>query len=172
MSIAPAPPDGRRTHDAASDLTPCRLCELVQAAVAEAMPAAQDRMLKLAVDVPGRAAVLVDVTPFRQALTRLLQLAVRQSPWGGEIVITAVDIGGFVELEIADSGPGLIDGPKASLAEFSASRGRADFSLAWIDQMLRKQGGASHVMNCPEGGAAYTLRIPKPNDLRGRSKAA
>jgi hypothetical protein len=67
----------------------------------------------------------------------------------------------------------LLDGPKSSLAALAATRPAESLaSLTWVDQIARRHGGRAFAMNCPDGGAAYTLRIAKSTSSGGWAKAA
>lgn len=63
-----------------------------------------------------------------------------------EVVITTVETGHGLEIEVADSGPGPVGLPAEPLA---AARGLSE-----------RFGGEVRVSACPEGGTAVTLRFP------------
>jgi K+-sensing histidine kinase KdpD len=84
-----------------------------------------------------------------------------------EVVVTSVDVGDAIEIEIADSGPSLCDpvrrwlnasadGPHAS----SVSPEGAGLALAAVRAAAARIDGTLHAANCPEGGVAITLRLP------------
>lgn len=155
------------------ELSWCPVAGLVREAVDYARADALRKGLRLASDVPPGLLLQVQRDLFTWALCRLMRRAVAASPQGGEVLVTAVDTGDAIDIEIADSGEGLLDGPRASLAGLTETDERgATVSLAWIDHVAQRHGGRSFVMNCPEGGAAYTLRIAKSIGSGGRAKAA
>jgi signal transduction histidine kinase len=83
-------------------------------------------------------------------------------PDGGELVITSCQTHAGWELEVADSGPGL----PAHLSErifepFVTTKSHGTgLGLAVVYRVAELHGGAIAAMNCPEGGAAFNLRIP------------
>ncbi|MEM9368818.1 MAG: ATPase [Planctomycetota bacterium] len=80
------------------------------------------------------------------SLTTLIESLVRQSldemPKGGDLTITACDTGSHLELEIADSGSDVSE-RACSLPMVAAAMG---VEISW--------------QNCPQGGAAATIKLP------------
>lgn len=136
--------------------------EMLKAVVAE-VRGRHDRRLPsplIELDVPAAHVVHVDPAVLRRILEVLLENAVdaaaqasggRGSPSIREVVVTSVDCGDAIEIEVADSGP---DRPAHAAA---GGTGRAEAALA---PLVERLGGTLHAINCPEGGMAYTLRLP------------
>jgi sensor histidine kinase regulating citrate/malate metabolism len=86
-----------------------------------------------------------------------------------EVVVTSVGYPDAIEIEVADSGPSAIAenyflkpaGPLA-LADVHGLESRV-----W--QLVVQLGGTLTAINCPEGGTAFTLRLP--HRLRQRMAA-
>jgi signal transduction histidine kinase len=118
--------------------------------------------ITLVVDVPEEAHVCADREWLERAVHNLMLNALEAMPKGGELVITAVEGEELFELEIADSGPCLNGGTRGGRFEpfFQAPNSRAGLRLAVVHDLLERAGGSATAMNCPEGGAAFTLRIP------------
>ena len=68
-----------------------------------------------------------------------------------------------VELEIADTGPGLSDEVSRRAFEpfFTTKSTGTGLGLAIVDRVAEVHGGEVLATNCPEGGAAFTIRIPR-----------
>ncbi len=83
-------------------------------------------------------------------------------PNGGELVITSYSGPHGFELEIADSGTGLTDQVRRRMLEpfFSTKQNAAGLGLAIVSRIAETHGGDLTACNCPEGSAAFTLRIP------------
>ncbi|MEK6235382.1 MAG: ATP-binding protein, partial [Planctomycetales bacterium] len=81
---------------------------------------------------------------------------------GGEIVATSYCGKDWYELEIADSGEGVEgDLRQQTFAPFYSTKGKGlGLGLTVVAQIAAAHGGEVDVLNCPEGGAAYTLRFP------------
>lgn len=122
------------------------------------------------IDVPGELGVLADRDMLRMAVANLVGNALDAMPSGGRLVITSYHGAGGLELEVADSGPGLSDDAlrRAFDAFYSTKRDGAGLGLAKVRRVATAHGGEVVATNCPEGGAAFTLRIPS---RAGRSAA-
>lgn len=97
---------------------------------------------RMILDVPQRHAVRADPAVFRRVLESLLANAVESAGADGEVVVTSVEYADAIELEVADSG--------SELASRSTSRP--------FDPGL---GGRIDAIDCPEGGAAFTIHLPQ-----------
>ncbi len=71
--------------------------------------AAADAGVSLSLDAPAEE-VRLDPARLRQAVENLLDNAIRHTPEGGEILVTAVRSDGRVRLRVEDSGPGFPEG--------------------------------------------------------------
>jgi signal transduction histidine kinase len=125
------------------------------------------RTVEVVIDVPAQQMITADGDMLRQAVANLVIHAIDAMPDGGELVVTSAAGPSMVELEIADSGPGLPDEMREQAADevFHTSAGTIDFGLAVVCRIAQLHGGRVTAMNCPEGGAAFTLSIPRPMAL-------
>jgi signal transduction histidine kinase len=114
-------------------------------------------------DVPRQLGVLADRNMLRSAILNLALNALDVMPDGGRLVVTSYTGRGGVELEIADSGPGLSEEARRRLFEpfFTTKSGGAGLGLAVVHRIAEAHGGDVVAANCPEGGAAFTLRFPQ-----------
>jgi len=92
----------------------------------------------------------------------------RESPSLREVVVTSVDVGDAIEIEIADSGPALSEAVRAWLNDpANGPHGPGitpegtGLALAAVRAAASRIGGTLHAANCPEGGVAITLRLPR-----------
>ena len=67
-----------------------------------------------------------------------------------------------LDLEVADSGPGISAAVRSRVFEpfFTTKSGGTGLGLAIVYRIAEVHGGDVSVTNCPEGGAAFTLRLP------------
>jgi signal transduction histidine kinase len=115
------------------------------------------------IDIPTRQMITADGDMLRQAVANLVVHAIDTMPDGGSLVVTSSAGPTTVELEIADSGPGLPDEMQHPAADelSRTSAGTIDFGLAVACRIAELHGGKVTAVNCPEGGAAFTLSIPR-----------
>lgn len=88
-----------------------------------------------------------------------------------EVVVTSVDLGDCVEIEVADSGPPLSENVRSWLegtAPAAADTIAADAGLALVAvrAAAARCRGRLRAVNCPEGGVAITLALPGRRSCR------
>lgn len=108
-----------------------------------------------------------DPEMLRRALMNLVLNALDVLPCGGELMITACRTPAGLELEVADSGPGIPPSLVERLFEpfFTTKPGGTGLGLAIVERIVAAHGGRVLACNCPEGGAAFTLILPDPPSL-------
>jgi len=123
----------------------------------------EDHCIDVDVDVPPNTLVTADREMFRQAVWNLVQNSIDAMPHGGELVITSYDSPAGLELEVADSGPGLSEQDLQQLLRHSPSSEQYGYGagLVVVQQIAELHRGSVTAMNCPEGGAAFTIKIPR-----------
>lgn len=115
------------------------------------------------IEVPATLSLCADRTMLRRALMNLLINAVDVMPEGGDLVITATVTQRSVDLEVADSGPGIPDSIRSRMMEpfFTTKSQGTGLGLAIVNRIAEAHGGELRVANCPEGGAAFTICLPR-----------
>jgi signal transduction histidine kinase len=123
--------------------------------------------IEMLVDIPEDLTVAADRELLRRAVRNLVLNAIDAMPEGGLLVATSTAGPDGVELEIADTGPALSDEERQQAFELlpTAQRGGTGWGLAVVRRIAELHGGGVSVANCPEGGAAFTLRIPRQTAL-------
>jgi signal transduction histidine kinase len=121
------------------------------------------QQIEFTVDVPEGQQLLADRDMLRRAVLNLTLNALDAMPDGGMLTITSAGTWRGLELEIADSGPGLPEDLQHRLFEpfFTTKHGGTGLGLAIVHRIAEAHGGSVSAMNCPEGGAAFTLCIPR-----------
>jgi signal transduction histidine kinase len=140
---------------------------LVEAEVALLASRFAAHAIRIELDVPSTLTVLADEELYRRAVRNLMLNAVAAMPYGGTLTATAAACRDGVELEIADSGLPLAEAAlhRAFDAADEGAREAAEWSLASVRNIAELHGGDVTAMNCPDGGAAFTLRIPSRSCL-------
>jgi hypothetical protein len=152
----------RPNPDADPRILPLRAVDgSLAAVVAAALAAAARPGVRVACDVDPRLHADADPAAIRGLLEPLLRAACAAAleadpdsdgPALGEVLVTAVDTGDGIEIEVADSGPA-----------------RRPESTAELRRLLAVVEGSLTVVACAEGGTAVTLRLPQ---RRARGLAA
>ncbi len=139
-------------------------------------PQIEDAGTRLSVAVPpDLPRVSGDRHRIQQVLLNLLANAIRHTPPGGEILVTAqVAEGGMVEVSVCDSGPGLSPEDEAHLfdrfyrgALARSSGPGAGLGLSVVKAIIEAHGGRTWAENRPEGGAAFHFTLPLDRPVGG-----
>jgi two-component system sensor histidine kinase KdpD len=125
--------------------------------------AGHEVQVALPADLP---AVNVDAPLITRALVNLLENAVKHTPLGTRITVSAGLESEAVRLVIDDNGPGLPPGPPEQLfAKFERGRneagvGGAGLGLAIVKAIIEAHGGRIAAAQRPGGGARFTFTLP------------
>ncbi len=133
--------------------------------VCEAMgPQLDAQSIRVLADVSPETCVSADREMLRRALLNLVLNAIDVMSDGGELVITSFNGPQGFELEVADSGPGLQSEQLEQVFEpfFTTKAGGTGLGLAIVHRIAETHGGRVTAANCPEGGAAFTIFLPRP----------
>lgn len=122
------------------------------------------------VDVPPTMALDADGRAIGRILAPLLGRAFDRARLGAgpcrpEVVVTGVECADGIEIEVAASGAALEAGEAVAFGRRGGVRScDRTRPAAWTVDLLREAalvGGTFHASDCPEGGAAITLRLPR-----------
>ena len=132
--------------------------------VCEALnPQMEAQGIQVSIDVPPNTLVKADREMLRRALVNLVLNAIDVMPQGGEVVITSYDGAAGFELEIADSGPGLSQDQLEHAFDpfFTTKSNGTGLGLSIVHRIVEAHGGRITALNCPDGGAAFTIELPR-----------
>ncbi|HVN42266.1 MAG TPA: sensor histidine kinase KdpD [Steroidobacteraceae bacterium] len=139
--------------------------DLVGTALARVRGRFGDRPVELALP-PDLPAVHVDAPLVTQALSNLFDNAIKYTPPGTRIIVSAAPEGNSVRLSVEDTGPGLPAGdPEKLFAKFQRGRdegntGGAGLGLAICRAIVNAHGGTIEAAARPGGGARFTFTLP------------
>jgi signal transduction histidine kinase len=154
---------------------------LLRQAAAEFAAEAAERQVTLAVEA-AEDLPLLEADPARlgQALANLLENALRHTPAGSVVRLTAQRRGGAVALAVTDRGPGpppLAQGPPDGLASelrapaaaqtehpslADCRSGRLGLGLTIVRGIAEAHGGWVEATSAPGGGACFAIVLPVP----------
>jgi hypothetical protein len=115
------------------------------------------KQLQLIIDVESYLPSSIDLSWLKQAMLKMLSLAIERSPDRSEIQLTACCVGDAVELEVADNGDTLNNDSIAFRHSCSYSFGPIARDLF---ASVQSRGAEFWGTCCPQGGMAWTLRMP------------
>ena len=151
------------TTDRAPDWRAFSVRELVDEVCEAIGPQLDAQSIRVVADVAPTTQISADREMIRRAMLNLMLNSLDVMPEGGELVITSFDgLQGF-ELEIADSGPGLSQEQLKHLFDpfYSTKATGTGLGLSIVQRIAESHGGRVTAINCPEGGAAFTIEIPR-----------
>lgn len=142
---------------------------MVQEVCESLAPQFQAQAVEIEIDVPPNTLLTADREMIRRAVLNLVLNALDVMPNGGELVITSYDGANGFELEVADNGPGLSDEQQKRLFEpfYSTKETGTGLGLSVVAHAIEAHGGTVTAINCPEGGAALTIRLPRQAMSKG-----
>jgi signal transduction histidine kinase len=140
-----------------------RLRDLLEEIRTALAPQCAAQGIEVALDVPSSQFWFADREMIRRAVHNLALNALDAIPEGGALTFSGAAVREFMELEIADSGPGISPEVQPRIFEpfFSTKPGGTGLGLAIVLRIAEVHGGTVSATNCPEGGAAFTVRIPR-----------
>jgi anti-sigma regulatory factor (Ser/Thr protein kinase) len=120
--------------------------------------------------------VRADATRLKQALMNLVGNAIKFSPEGGEIELTAVLIDGRVRVEVRDTGPGIpLEEQKRIFENFYRLRQSeksiegTGLGLAITQRLIELHGGELRLESQPGHGSRFYFSLPTAPPPRERS---
>ena len=152
-----------RMHPQAMEVAPV-LAQIRTAYTAQAAA----RGISLAASAPDRLALEADPVRLRQAIENLVTNALRHTPDGGTVTVTARDEPGWVVVDVVDTGSGIEAADLPHLfdrfwrADRSRSRGSggSGLGLAIANNLVHAHGGTLTAVSTVGSGSTFTLRLP------------
>jgi hypothetical protein len=127
---------------------------------------AQARGIDLVMAARGQGLIIADPRLLRSAVFNLVQNALKFSPAGSEVSLTAHAEPGIVTIEVADAcgglPPGKVDDLFAPLVQRGENRSGFGLGLAIARQAVEAQGGIIKVRDVPGDGCVFSIELPQP----------
>jgi two-component system sensor histidine kinase BaeS len=132
--------------------------------------AAEERNVEIVVSESQTCpSIMADPDRLAQIFTNLIGNALRYAPEGGKIILAAECTGNEILITVSDNGPGIpAEALPAIFDRFyrvdkarSREEGGSGLGLAIARQLAGAHGGKLSAENLPQGGARFTLSIPK-----------
>lgn len=140
--------------------------ELIAGAVEMLSAAAEERGVDLVAEVPaGTPRICCDRERTVQVLSNLLANAIKVTPRGGRVALSATARGAEVELAVTDTGPGIDPGELPHVFERywrsrNASYRGSGLGLTIASALVRAQGGRIGADSCLGAGSRFHFTLP------------
>ncbi|MFA5336094.1 MAG: ATP-binding protein [Candidatus Omnitrophota bacterium] len=127
------------------------------------------KSIRIALDIPaGTPRILADESRLSQVILNLLDNAVKYTPEGGDVRISAAPEGNFVRIDVFDTGVGI---PEADIPRIferfyrvdkarSRELGGTGLGLSIVKHIVQAHGGQVSVKSAPEKGSTFSFTIP------------
>jgi two-component system OmpR family sensor kinase len=151
----------------------CDLEEIVDSALAEVRPVANEHVLS--VEESGSIPIEGNPDELHQLVANLLENGVRHTPPGTEVRARLRREGDEAVLEVSDNGPGIPEGMEEQVfSRFVRGGGPADIvadggtglGLAIVHAVAVSHGGRVEATRGPDGGARFEVRLPLHTGVR------
>jgi two-component system OmpR family sensor kinase len=145
----------------------CDLEEIVDSALAEVRPVANEHVLSL--DESGSIPIEGNPDELHQLVANLLENGMRHTPPGTEVRARLHREGDEAVFEVSDNGPGIPEGMEEQVfSRFVRGGGPADIvadggtglGLAIVQAVAVSHGGRVEATRGPHGGARFEVRLP------------
>ncbi len=148
-------------------LMPIALADAVEHCRLLLAPQAEQRQISIDTDNFPALEVLADRQRLEQVLINLIDNAVKYTPAGGQVVISAVTEGEYVNVSVRDSGPGIPLHEQTRIFERfyridagrSRDQGGTGLGLAIVKHIVQLHGGTIGVESLPGQGACFTFTL-------------
>jgi signal transduction histidine kinase len=104
-----------------------------------------------------------DPVQLRQVFLNLLDNAVQAAAPAGEVRVRGTAAEGAVEIAVEDTGPGVDPATRRRLFEplITTKERGVGLGLALVKRIAERHGGSVEYADRPEGGARFTVRLPR-----------
>jgi Signal transduction histidine kinase len=150
--------------------TPVDISALVRGVTEKFRPQAVKDGVQLNLDVPDLNWLLGDEDRLVQVITNLVDNAIKYTPAGGVVGISARPRGNTIEIRVADTGVGIdpVDRERIFQRFYRADRSQpgTGLGLAISRQIVQSHGGTIHVEGNTPRGSVFIVELPCSTHLK------
>jgi signal transduction histidine kinase len=152
---------------------PVEVAELVDSAVDSYAEVAEEKGVIVTNAAPSALRVTGDAGALRRVFANLLDNAIKYTPSGGRVQITAELVGQFVIIHFTDTGCGISseDLPRIWDRLFRGDKSRSErglgLGLSFVRAIVESHGGKATVASQPDGGTEASIALPADGATAG-----
>lgn len=154
---------------------PVHLAEILRLVRDKFSLQARQNDVRLVLHAGTLPAVPGDGDRLSQVFSNLVENALKHTPQGGQVTITAGEGQGYVEVQVADSGPGIPaeDQPRIFERFYQVDKSRkggrghgVGLGLAIVAEIVQAHGGQISLRSVPAQGSVFVVKLPlaRPDD--------
>ncbi len=147
----------------------CDVSQIVDASLDVCRISAQDKAIKIRQTFSGGRKIICNANLVEQAVTNLIDNAIKYSPSGTEVIVEVVVLPAQASVSVIDQGPGIPDRDLSRIFErfYRVDRARTrdiggtGLGLAIVKHIAIAHGGEVEVKSRLGKGSTFTLRLPQ-----------
>lgn len=138
---------------------------------------AAQKNIRLENRIPEGLCVHADALMLRSVIQNVVTNAIKYTPEGGYVRLTAVPAGEMVEICVEDNGIGMSAEDREELFDRRSSRNGTNneagtgLGLLLVKDFVGHHGGTIHVESIPGKGTHFKFTVPKAQDPKGHKKS-
>ena len=150
---------------------PLDLGQLTREAAASLAVLAEERRQRISIEAAERITVVADGLVLREAMTNVIDNAIKYSPMGATIAVAVCADGERAVVEVADQGPGIAAEHRERIFDRffrvdtarSRDAGGTGLGLAIAKWAVEINGGSIRVDSAATGGSVFRISLPRGN---------
>lgn len=150
------------TSDRDPQIRPFLIRPLMEEILASLGPQLEAQSIRTSIEIPSQETVKADREMIRRAVLNLVLNALDAMPNGGELIVRTASGPQRIEIQVADTGPGLSEEALGRAFEpfYTTKPAGTGLGLAIVYRIAEVHGGNVLAANRPEGGALIALGLP------------
>jgi signal transduction histidine kinase len=147
-------------------LQPVNVAELVQGIVELYSIVAEEKDQQIIADLPSDLTLYADPNRIHQAVANLVDNAIKYTPAGGRLAISARSEGAEIAIAVQDSGIGIAPDESGRIWDrlYRADKSRSErglgLGLSFVKAIVQAHKGRVELQSTPGEGSKFTLHLP------------
>jgi len=156
---------------------PVEIDGLIDSVVDSYFEVAEEKGVTLKKSLPEGWQILGDAGALRRVFANLVDNAIKYTPEGGDVTITAKRADGFIDLQVTDTGQGILpeDLPRIWDRLFRGDKSRSErglgLGLSFVRAIVNSHGGSASVQSKIGVGTRVSILLPAAKDDSPSTKA-